>query len=174
MSKLQRISRVAASALALVFLTPVALDAETIEYHYDVLGRVVKACYNTQAKRVKYVYDAAGNRVTVSQAATCTAENPTAVDDDVFGQFATFTGVTVNVLSNDSDPDGDTILVTQASCISGGCDVSIQGGGTSIFVVGTTAGSKQVSYTISDGQGGVASATATVSSFEDLCGEVFC
>jgi len=92
---------------------------------------------------------------------------PVAVNDTVNGAYIVFDSVPVYVRANDSDPDGDPITVTAASCVSSGCGVTIQGGGTHISVRGNTAGTKTVNYTISDGKGGADTATATVGIFEN-------
>ena len=90
---------------------------------------------------------------------------PVAVNDTVSGVFTQFDSVDVYVLSNDTDSDGDPLTVTAASCASTGCFVS--NAGSHITVTGTTIGTKTVNYTISDGKGGTASATATVNKFYD-------
>lgn len=88
---------------------------------------------------------------------------PVAANDSMSGSFTIPDTVTANVLANDSDPDNDPLTITSASCSTGGCSVSVSGG--QLQVTGTTAGTKTVSYTISDGQGGTDSATLTVSEF---------
>lgn len=69
--------------------------------------------------------------------------------------------VTINVLANDNDPNGDTLTITSVSnFVNGTAAVS---GNTVIFTptAGFT-GTGSFTYSISDGRGGTASATATV------------
>jgi hypothetical protein len=102
---------------------------------------------------------------------------PVAVNDTVTGSFDLNSSVNVFVLANDSDANGDPLTITAAGCASSGCSVTIVSG-TRLSVFGTTIGIKTVNYTVSDGWGGTASATATVNKFvappPETCGEVFC
>jgi len=67
------------------------------------------------------------------------------------------------VLGNDSDVDGDTLTVTSASVDPARGSVSVNPDGTLAFTpVGNLSGPVLVSYTVSDGQGGFATATVTV------------
>jgi hypothetical protein len=69
------------------------------------------------------------------------------------------------------------LTITAAGCASSGCSVTIVSG-TRLSVFGTTIGIKTVNYTVSDGWGGTASATATVNKFvpppPETCGDFFC
>jgi hypothetical protein len=109
--------------------------------------------------------DVAGN-VTTSAVIGVNVSNvvanvaPTANADLATTSFGT--AVTIPVLANDTDPDGDALTVT---------GVSSQVGGTATVVGGTTityqptagfAGTGSFTYAISDGHGGVGSATVTV------------
>jgi len=82
------------------------------------------------------------------------AQNDTATTDEN-------SAATVDVLANDSDPDGDSLTVTDASGASHGTTSIV-----SNQVVYTPAtgyyGSDSFTYTISDGNGGTASATVSV------------
>ncbi|MBE7468978.1 MAG: hypothetical protein DPW09_03260 [Anaerolineae bacterium] len=71
------------------------------------------------------------------------------------------TQVTISVLGNDSDPDGDTLTITGVSTPANGA-VSINVN-TIIYTPNTGyTGSDSFTYTISDGQGNTATATVTV------------
>jgi VCBS repeat-containing protein len=84
---------------------------------------------------------------------------PTAANDAVTTNEDT--AVTVAVLANDSDPDGDPLTVTAASAANG--TVTINADGTLTYVPRANFnGSDLITYTISDGQGGTATATVTV------------
>ncbi|QUJ77526.1 tandem-95 repeat protein [Sulfitobacter albidus] len=85
---------------------------------------------------------------------------PVAEDDCVSTDLDT--AVTIPVLANDSDPDGDPLTVTAATSPDG--DVVINDDGTITFTPtpGFT-GDAEIAYTIDDGQGGTDDAVAKVS-----------
>ncbi len=86
---------------------------------------------------------------------------PVAVDDLASTPINTTT--TIAVLSNDSDVDGNPLSVTAASVDPAFGTVTVNPNGTLAFnPANNVSGPVVISYTISDGQGGVASATATV------------
>ncbi|WP_298303488.1 Ig-like domain-containing protein [uncultured Erythrobacter sp.] len=71
------------------------------------------------------------------------------------------TPVTVAVLANDSDPDGDPLTITSASADNG--TVVVNPDGTLTYTPDPDFnGQANVTYTVSDGQGGVATATLTI------------
>ncbi|WP_283939434.1 retention module-containing protein [Pseudomonas sp. R3.Fl] len=70
--------------------------------------------------------------------------------------------VTLNVLANDSDVDGDALSVTSASASNG--SVTVNADGTLTYTPKANfSGSDSITYTISDGHGGTASSTVAVS-----------
>ncbi|WP_305880423.1 retention module-containing protein [Pseudomonas citronellolis] len=70
--------------------------------------------------------------------------------------------VTLNVLANDSDVDGDSLSVTSASASNG--SVTVNADGTLTYTPKANfSGSDSITYTISDGHGGTASSTVAVS-----------
>jgi hypothetical protein len=86
---------------------------------------------------------------------------PDAVDD-----FATTVNgfpVTINVLANDSDPNGDPLTVTSVTDPPGGTAVN-NGDGTVTYTPDcpVVQGTDTFMYTISDGQGGMDTALVTV------------
>ncbi|WP_153161663.1 VCBS domain-containing protein [Zoogloea sp. 1C4] len=71
--------------------------------------------------------------------------------------------VTFAVLGNDTDPDGDTLVVTGASVDPAKGTVTVNPDGTLTFTPATNvSGQVVISYTISDGHGGTSSSTATI------------
>ena len=74
------------------------------------------------------------------------------------------TSVTIDVLADDSDPDGDPITVVAITDPPIGSAVIDVGGSTITFTPapGAYTGTRLFTYTISDGQGGTATATVTV------------
>ncbi|MFO0881634.1 MAG: cellulose binding domain-containing protein [Gemmataceae bacterium] len=85
---------------------------------------------------------------------------PVAVNDT--GATTPGSGVTLAVLLNDSDPDGDTLRVQSVSQAGHGT-VTLQADGTLRYQPASGfTGSDAFQYTISDGRGGTASAQVTV------------
>src|SRR5207245_1910308 len=74
------------------------------------------------------------------------------------------TPVRIDVLANDSDPDGDPIHVISVSSPSAyGGTVAINGDGSVTYSPPMSFnGTDTFTYTVSDGRGGTASATVTV------------
>ncbi len=69
------------------------------------------------------------------------------------------TAVTVDLLANDSDVDGDPLTVTAASVAAGQGSLTDNGDGTVTFTPAPDFnGTATISYTVSDGQGGTANA----------------
>ena len=86
--------------------------------------------------------------------------NPPTANDDTATTFEG-TAVTVNVLQNDSDPDGDGLTISQASANNG--NVSIINLSALVYTPDNGfIGSDNISYSISDGHGSSDSANVTV------------
>jgi large repetitive protein len=102
-----------------------------------------------------------GNGGTVSTTFTWTVTNPgpTATNDTATTNEDT--AVTIPVLANDSDPDGDPLTVTSATSPNG--TVVINANGTITYTPRANFnGTDTITYTISDGQGGTSTATVSV------------
>lgn len=85
---------------------------------------------------------------------------PDAVDDSA--TTTENTPVKINVLANDTDPNGDPLTVTSTSHGSNGT-VANNGNGTVTYTPNAGfAGSDQFTYTVGDGKGGADTATVTV------------
>jgi large repetitive protein len=96
-----------------------------------------------------------------------TPENrPPTAKDDSFGVRAS-TATVVPVLANDTDPDGDVLVVSDVSALSeswGTIDYIDGGRALQVTPKQTASGSISFSYTVSDGRsGGVAQARVTLS-----------
>jgi hypothetical protein len=108
------------------------------------------------------VSDTAGNTSTASRTViVVNAVNnaPIAVDD--VATTTENTAVTVNVLVNDSDPDGDALTVSAVGAATNG---TVTTDGTSVIYSPNAnySGSDSFTYDISDGNGGIATATVNV------------
>ena len=104
-------------------------------------------------------FDTVPNQITIDVSPV--NDPPVAVDD--LASTPINTSTTIAVLGNDSDADGNVLTVTAASVDPARGTVTINPDGTLAFTpAGNVSGPVLVSYTISDGQGGFASATVTV------------
>ncbi len=105
--------------------------------------------------------DAAGLAATQTFSWTVTNPAPVAVNDTALVTNEDTPATTVNVLTNDSDPDGDPLSITTASATNG--SVVVNANGTITYTPNANFnGSDTIRYTISDGQGGTATATIAV------------
>lgn len=85
---------------------------------------------------------------------------PIAVDD--LASTGSGAPVTINVLANDSDPDGDPLSVQSVTLPSGGSVVINPDNTLTYTPLPAFGGSDRFTYTISDGRGGQASALVVV------------
>uniref|UniRef100_UPI0035AFED84 retention module-containing protein n=1 Tax=Zoogloea sp. TaxID=49181 RepID=UPI0035AFED84 len=91
------------------------------------------------------------------------ANRPPVASDDTGASTLAGQAVRVNVLDNDSDPDGDPLTVTDASVDPAQGRVFVNADGTLTFTPADNfGGTAQITYTISDGKGGTSSAAASV------------
>jgi YD repeat-containing protein len=150
----------AASAVALlVALSTSAQGQVQTDYTYDVHGRLKKVTRPDSA--TEYTYDNAQNRTNVTTV-LLTGNRPPVPGN--IGPFNVAAGqsVTFNPVSSASDPDNDTLTVTGASHTNQAL------GGTSFtansvtYTAGSTAGTDTVTYTLSDGKGGTANGTVSI------------
>ena len=84
---------------------------------------------------------------------------PVAVDDAATTAFAT--PVTIAVLANDSDPDGDTLTITAVTPPANG-SATISGNAIVYTPAAGFSGVDRFTYTIGDGRGGTATANVAV------------
>ena len=107
--------------------------------------------------------DGSGGNATATVSVTVTPVNDTpAANDDVFNTTENIP-VNVNVLSNDSDVDGDTLSVTDVTQAANGSVVLNADNSINYTPNNNFTGNDTFTYTISDGNGGTASATVSVS-----------
>ncbi|MEP6881167.1 MAG: Ig-like domain-containing protein, partial [Dokdonella sp.] len=86
-------------------------------------------------------------------------QNPIANDDTA---VTTGAPVVINVLANDSDPDGDPLSIVSVTTPVAGGTVVINGNAVTYTPSPSFLGTDRFSYTISDGRGGTATAMVTV------------
>ncbi|OCX63055.1 hypothetical protein BFP70_12620 [Thioclava sp. SK-1] len=119
------------------------------------------ADFNGDATITYSIDDGNGGTDTATVTVTVTPVNdaPVAADDVASTDYAT--AVTVDVLANDTDVDGDTLSVQTASSPDG--DVVVNGDGTVTFTPASGfSGDATIEYTVTDGNGGTDTATLTV------------
>jgi uncharacterized protein YdeI (BOF family) len=107
------------------------------------------------------VTDAHGGTDTATVTVTVTSINHPPVAGDDSATTPQDTPVTINVLSNDSDPDNDTLTVNSATQGSHG---SVTNNGSHVTYTPNSGftGADSFNYTISDGNGSTDTATVTV------------
>src|SRR5215217_5852021 len=104
---------------------------------------------------------------TATALAASTAAAPAAVNDSYGIELPSGAGaqtLSMSVRNNDTDPDGDTLVITAVSDPAGVPATSIlgSGNGTYIQATGIPVGTTTFTYTISDGHGHVDTATVTI------------
>ncbi len=97
---------------------------------------------------------------TVSITVTPVNDAPVAVDDSA--TTAEDTAVIKNVIANDTDADGDTLMVTTVGAPAHGSAVKINNSSIRYTPAANWSGTDSFTYTITDNHGGTASATVTV------------
>uniref|UniRef100_UPI003F6E0770 Ig-like domain-containing protein n=1 Tax=Lonepinella koalarum TaxID=53417 RepID=UPI003F6E0770 len=104
-----------------------------------------------------------GNGGTDTATVTVTVNGKPVANDDTASTQAG-QAVTVNVLTNDSDPDGDQLTVSEATLAdpSQGTLVKNSDGTLTFTPAAGVTGDVVINYTISDGNGGTDSSTVTV------------
>jgi len=92
---------------------------------------------------------------------TATTGNLAPVATDDVTSTTQGTSITVPVLTNDSDPNGDTLVVTGATSGQGG-SVTFTAASVTYTPTAAFSGTDAFAYTIADGRGGIASASVFV------------
>lgn len=101
------------------------------------------------------------NTATVDITVTPLNDNPVAVND-AFDVAQDSSDNALDVLANDSDVDGDMLTITAVGSTDNGGTVSTDGSTVSYSPAGGFSGTETFGYDIADGNGGIASATVTV------------
>ncbi len=120
------------------------------------------ANYNGSDSFSYTISDGKGGTATATVAVTVSAVNdfPSAHNDSASTQEDH--SVTITVLSNDEDVDGDVLNVTSVGAPQHGAAVKNGDGSVSYTPASNFSGSDSFSYAISDGKGGTSAATVSV------------
>ncbi len=116
--------------------------------------------YNIGVTAASGSYSTTGTVTYVVDSPVTTNSAPVAKNDSA--STLENTAVTIYVLSNDSDPDGDALTISSVSGVNGSARINSNGSITFTPASGFS-GTETFSYSISDGKGGNASATVSVS-----------
>src|SRR6056297_708559 len=108
------------------------------------------------------ISDGAGGMATAGVAMSVAAANSAPLAEDDTAETTEDTAVSIDVLGNDSDPDGDPLTVTAASAPNGSVTVEDDNSLTYTPNAGFT-GPDTITYEISDGAGGTATASVAMS-----------
>src|SRR5205823_10220258 len=106
--------------------------------------------------------DGHGGTATGTVNVTITAVNDPPVANNDTATTAEDTAVTIAVLGNDTDVDGDTLTVTGVSVPQHGSAASHPDGDRKSAAEAKYNGADSFTYTIGDGHGGTATATVSV------------
>ena len=162
LSVLDNDSDIDGDALTVTGITQPAAGAGTVVNNGSSVSYTPDANFNGPATFSYIVSDGNGLTTTANVTVTVNAVNdaPVAVNDAA--STDNVTPVSVNVLGNDSDIDGDALTVTAASTPANGTVVINADNTVTYTAAANFSGTDSFAYTISDGNGGTASATATV------------
>lgn len=115
---------------------------------------------NLPGKTVYATYLGDASEACSASSSPATNQAPLAMDDTAITTLDT--AVTINVLNNDGDPDGDTVTVDHVGTAGHG-NVVNNGNGTITYTPSTGySGGDTFSYTISDGNGGTDTAVVII------------
>jgi hypothetical protein len=106
------------------------------------------------------VSDGNGGTDSASVSVTVNAVNDAPVANPDSGTVNEDSSVTIDVLTNDTDVDGDALSITNAASPNG--SVTFSGNNITFTPTADFNGASTVTYTISDGAGGTASSTVTI------------
>jgi len=149
-----------ACSLGLAALAASGLHASgTVTYTYDPLGRLTSAADSTDLTCISYYYDAAGNR---TQLLSTGPGTPVANNASI--TTAANTPVTFDPRVDARSPSCYPLTITSVTAPNHGTAVVINSGTAVTYTPAANyTGPDNFNYTVSDGHGGTASATISVS-----------
>ena len=134
---------------------------ETLELHFDVRVAGTAGTYLNEATVDAGGFAVSGTGPTAPIEVTAAANRPPDAANDTLTTDEGVAG-TVSVLANDNDPDGDTLTVTgDTDGVNGTASCTVAGSCTYTPAAGFS-GADSFTYEISDGRGGLDTATVQV------------
>lgn len=165
------------AAVALVTPVEAVQATETVTYTYDAQGRMVKtvtAGTVNNGQTTDTLYDAAHNRTNYCVNQTCSptppppppppppTNLPPVANADSAGSMARCTFKTVDVTSNDTDPEGNYPLAVQSAGTTSGSVSATVASASSIQIESfDTPGAFSITYTVADSLGAVSAGTVS-------------
>lgn len=161
-----------AAALLVALASPTVGQAQSVQtdYTYDVHGRLTKV--TRPGSTTEYTYDNAQNRTNVTTTAANSAPVANGDGTDPASPINVTAGsaVSFNPLSNDTDADSDTLLLTNVSgwntskgqvSFTANC-LKTAASCVTYTALSSATGTDSFSYAISDGKGGTATGTIKI------------
>lgn len=158
-----------------------AHSSETRTYSYDALGRLTAATSSgavNNGQSDSIAYDPAGNRTgyTVTGATgggglPPPPNNSPVANADLLVVTSWGSGL-VNVVANDTDPDGDVPFTLLSVSEAGGR--AYVANSTTVGWYGASTGNYIVNYTVRDSRGATANGVVNVQVTSMMCGDFFC
>lgn len=131
----------------------------TTAYTYDVLGRLIEVDAPSGSDRI-YCYDLVSNRIKVRSSGDCTGNpppnNPPTANLDSGSANSTQFFVDIDLISNDTDPDGDTLTLSSIVQAPSLATYTILNATTVRLFPNGSTGNSSFTYEVSDGNGGTA------------------
>lgn len=154
-------SLVAVSAVSAKGATVAIIDG-IVAYDPGAMFLALKPGETTTDTFTYTIRDAEGAMSSATVTLTINGKNdaPVAQDDNVTTPYG-MVSVRINALANDSDPDGDTLTLSVVTDPQHGT-VVVQDGAFFYRPVRSYVGVDQFTYQVSDGHGGIATATVTI------------
>jgi subtilisin family serine protease len=171
-----------ASATYVVIVTPVEGFSETVTFGVDGLPSGASASFappsitssgatlltvtsSASTPLGSFALTITGTSASLERTATATltmvANNPPVAVNDAFTTNED-TSLTVNVLANDTDPDGDTVFLIATGAAAHGNAFQGESGGLIYAPHSNYSGPDSFTYTIGDNRGGTATATVAI------------
>ena len=138
---------------------PVEWKREVLEKEPPWLRRALRQ--SLPHKQTVDVYRQREQETTVTQGDKRYINRPPVAANDAFSVAFNSSANQLDVLANDSDPDGDALTITSVGAPTHGT-AAVSGGKISYTPTSGFSGADTFTYAVSDGKGGTASASVTV------------
>ena len=137
------------------------VNSTAIPPHRPALCEILRLRSGRRRQRADQQPTLGGRSATAAPATASPARQPPARGSRRLGHTQQGNAVNVNVLANDSDPDGDVLAVSSVTAPANGT-AAVVGNAVRYTPAAGYNGSDSFSYTVSDGHGGTATANVDV------------